>query len=278
MSEFDWAADILDVSAAQGPNIDWDKVAEAEVFPGTGRRWSGVIQKVAENETWKDATRQRNIAEARRVGMAFGVYSFVHPMGDVDAQVKNAYDAIGDTMPGYGFMFDFEAADPSLTPAQLRDQILRGRDASWKWFGALRMRLYTYPWFWNSRVCGDQLAGSPALETAKPAFEVIKELPLALATYGQGTPWYPRREDLPKPLIPWSKVTVWQYSGNTKKTGGWAGQVDGIPGDVDRNVFVGTEDEYLHDFMGRPRGEQLMKEPEIIHPEVPLIDREPREV
>lgn len=259
--------DILDVSVAQGV-IDFEKVAAGEVYPGTGRRWRGVIAKVSENETWRDAKRVANIAGARAVGLAWGAYGFIHPMGDMRKQVANAYEAIGDTMPSFALALDVEAADPSVTSQMLVDQIRRGRDATLETFGRPPI-IYSYPYFWSSRV----------LAAAVHAPD-LAELTLWWAYYGAGKPWYPRREQLPVAPEPWRSagkdVTLWQYSGNTTKTpGAWTGHVDGIVGDVDRNVFAGTEDDFVYGFCGRPRPDQLEEEAPIVRPR---IEFEPRKI
>lgn len=250
--------DLLDVSVAQGA-IDWPRVAAAEVYPGTGRRWRGVIVKVSENETWRDQSRVKNIAGARSAGLLVGAYAFIHPMGDVAKQVQNAWDAVGDTMPSFALGFDLEAADPSLTSHQLVDQLRRGRDETLRWFGRHPL-VYSYPDFWTRRMM-PSVAGANELA----------ELPLWWAFYGAGTPWYPRREQLPRAPEPWrtagKPITLWQYSGNTRKIpGAWTGHVDGIYGDVDRNVFTGAEEAFEYDFCGRPRPDQLEQPPAVVRP------------
>lgn len=258
--------DILDVSAAQGV-IDFDRVAAAKVAPGVDRHWRGVLCKVSEGQSYKDPTRQQNIAGARSVGLPWGAYLFVHPNGDVRKQIENAWDAVGDTMPTFALGFDLEAADPSLSPQQLVDQLRRGRDATLEWFGRAPL-VYSYPDFWARRMM-------PAVALAPD----IAELPLWWAFYGAGMPWYPKHEQLPKPPEPWrtsgKATTLWQYSGNTKKPArGWFGHVDGIVGDVDRNVFVGSEADFHYGFCAAPRPDQLEPDAPIVHafPEMPMPD------
>lgn len=248
--------DILDVSAAQGV-IDFQRVAAAKVAPGVDRRWRGLICKVSEGQTYKDPTRQRNIAGARAVGMPWGAYAFIHPAGDVRKQVENMWNAVGDTMPIFAPAFDLEAADPALTPQQLVDQLRRGRDAVLEWFGRL-MLVYSYPDFWARRMM-------PAVALATD----VAELPLWWAFYGAGMPWYPKHEQLPRGPEPWRSAgktaTLWQYSGNTKKPeSGWFGHVDGIVGDVDRNVFVGSEDDFTFGFCNAPRTYRAEAQPQIV--------------
>lgn len=252
----DWI-DILDVSVAQD-TIDFHRVAAAKVAPGVDRRWRGVICKVSENETWRDKSRVQNLDGARAAGLLVGAYAFIHPMGDMEKQVANAWDAIGDQLPAFGLALDVEAADPSLSPQQLVDQIRRGRDATLKMFGRLPL-VYSYLDFWERRV-------APAAKLAPD----LAELPLWWAFYGAGRPWYPTRAQLPTSPEPWraagKPLTLWQYSGNTKKVSGdWTAHVDGIVGDVDRNVFAGTEDEFIYGFCASPRPDQLEPAPAVVH-------------
>ncbi len=250
--------DILDVSAAQG-TIDWHRVKDADVAPGVARKWRGSYVKVSEGETYKDQKRVANIAGLREVGLPWGPYLFVHPMQDAAKQVRNAYEAIGDTMPSFPLALDIEAADPSLTPQQLVDVTRRARDASLERFGRLPL-FYSYPDFFARRMM-------PAAGLAPD----LADMPLWWAFYASGKPWYPTRAQLPRVPDPWRAVgrglALMQYSGNTTKApGAWNGHVDGIFGDVDRNVFTGTEDDFLYDFCGRPRAEQLEDETRIVHP------------
>lgn len=255
-SESEWI-DLLDVSAAQG-TIDWARVAAAEVAPGVNRRWRGVIAKLAEAETHKDPTRLANINGARAAGLGFGGYLFLHPMGDMERQVQNAYEALGDTMPSYALAIDLEAADPSLTAQQIIDQARRARDAAlYRWFGRLPI-LYGYPDFTARRM-------QPALSLALD----LAELTYWGAFYGAGLPWYPKLRDVPRPPAPFKRMSLWQYSGNTKKVhGSWLGHVDGINGDVDRNVYLLGEEAFAYDFCGRPRPEQLLSESPVVRPTV----------
>ena len=249
--------DILDVSAAQGV-IDWAKVIDDPVTPGSAKRWRGVICKVSENETWKDQMRAANIAGARAHHLAWGAYAFIHPMSDVKKQVANMYEAIGDMMPSFAAALDVEAADSSLDSAKLVDQIRRGRDAVLEQFGRAPM-IYTYPDFYVRRLM-------PAIVEARDLFE----LDWWWAYYGAGVPWYPNPAARPPLLEPFKSLgkepILWQYSGNTKKVpNAWTARVAGIYGDVDRNLFLGTEEEFQFGFCGRPRPDQLEPEAPIVH-------------
>ena len=42
--------------------------------------------------------------------------------------------------------------------------------------------------------------------------------------------------------------------------------MDGIVGDVDRNVYTLGEDAFLYDFCGRPRADQLEEDDRIVRP------------
>lgn len=264
----DWI-DILDVSAYQG-TIDWSRVAAARVHPDVDRRWRGVVIKVSEGETSRDKARLANLSGARAAGLLVGAYAFIRPTKNAGLQVANAWAAIDDTMPSFPLALDVEAAPASLTPAQLVDQIRRARDAVIESFGRAPL-LYSYPDFWARRV-------APAVASAPD----LAELPLWWASYGAGKPWYPQAGQVPAVPEPWRSggraITIWQYSGNTTKTAGaWTGRVDGIAGDVDRNVFLGTEEEFRHGLLGQPRQERLEAPMRIVHPSVTLPRPPPAE-
>lgn len=250
--------DLLDVSAAQG-QIDWPRVAAAQVAPGIDRRWRGVIEKVAEGESYKDPTRIANIAGARAVGLPWGAYVYLHPNGDIEKQIENALAAIGDTMPSFPLALDLEAADPSLAAAELVARVRRARDATLDRFGRAPT-LYSFPDFYARRMM-------PAVSLATD----LAELELWWASYGAGVAWYPTRAQLPHAPDPWraagKTALLWQYSGNVSgpAPNGWTGRVDGISGDVDRSVFTGSEDAFVYDFCGRPRPDQLEPDAPIVH-------------
>lgn len=260
MTDANWI-DILDVSAAQGQVIDFGRVAASNVAPGVARKWRGAYIKVAEGETAKDETAAGHIAGVRAADLLWGPYLYVHPAGNMAKQVANAWAAIGDTMPDFPLGIDFEAAAVGLSPQFLVDQLRRARDAAMSTFG--RVLAYSFPNFWATRMMPN-VAGA----------DDLAEVMLWWAFYGAGGPWYPRRDQLPKAPRPWSSIALWQYSGNTKKTPGqWDGRVAGIAGDVDRSVFTGTEDAFLHDFCGQPRSAEMVQA--TVHPLVDLNEDPP---
>lgn len=236
--------DVLDISEAQGV-IDFRRVAAAKVAPGVDRHFRGVLVKVTEGEHYKDPRRLEYLASAAAVGLRTGAYHFLHPDDELKSAAdglrlaRRVWDAIGDTVPHFRVAIDLEGAALHLTSQNLLDRVFWARDGIRSFFGR-NPTLYTYPDFYDRRLAS--------------AFDVSQELadtvPLHWASYGDGYPWYPKPSQVPRVRGLWKKITLWQYSGNTKKrSGAWNGLVDGIAWDVDRNVFLGTEEEFA-DFCG----------------------------
>lgn len=153
-----------------------------------------------------------NWPEAQRVGVIRGVYQYFSPGDDPIAQADLLIDAIGGELA------------PGDLPPVLDVEALEGESADVAianmrvWLDhveamlGVRPIIYTAFYFWR-----DQL-GAPD----------FGEYPLWVANYGVSCPNVPP---------PWTGFDFWQYTST--------GSVDGIAGNVDRNVWNGDLDSLI---------------------------------
>jgi lysozyme len=187
--------------------IDWTKVASSGV--------TFAFMKATEGATWHDPTFTSNYKAAKAAGLLVGAYCFARfgsssPEDEADAFVK-AVEAAGgfDVLPP---VLDLED-DAGMAPAELADCALRWAKRVEEKTGHKPV-LYISPAFARVHLTGDALA----------------DLPLWIAHYGVDSPQVPG---------PWHDWTFWQYTDG--------GQVPGIPGRVDLDVFKGTAAELRGD-------------------------------
>lgn len=169
----------------------------------------------------------RNWKQAYKVDLLRGVYQYFRPgKGRAIEQASillEAVDKAGGLQPDVDLapILDFETLD-GCEPARAIDEALAWADHIRSQLGVCPI-LYTYPSFWSSnRLC------------------CCSEMALWIAHYrGDDKPGAQRGAELP-PLIPseqWSNWVLWQHS--------CRGQIDGIGGDVDLNVFNGSLSDML---------------------------------
>lgn len=160
---------------------------------------------------YEDTQFDRNWSEAARVGILRGAYQYFRPNKDVNAQADLLIERMGtleanDLPPVIDVEYDGSLA-PSVVAQRVRQWIDRVQAATGR-----TPIIYTAYYFWRDEVGNADPQGSP----------------LWIANYG-----------VTCPLVPdaWSRWTFHQYSES--------GTVAGISGDVDRDVFDGTEAELL---------------------------------
>lgn len=233
----------LDVSQCQG-TIDFDKLPAWVRF---------VVVKVSEGESYKDPTRVRNLAEARRRGLHVFVYAFLRTSQDPDKQAQNLWDAVGEITPSFTFV-DFETIADGLAPAAAIAKAVTMTRAVRAMFG--RCGLYLYPWFCTG-VLGSALQAPEAAELAVCA--------LWMADYRGGEDPAPTWQPfVPKP---WTRALFAQTSGDASSF------VPGITGHVDHDYFDGDE-AALATFLGEPTAAQSEADAATLHP-VPNFGGEP---
>ena len=204
----------LDVSAAQGV-IDFDRVPADFRF---------IVVKVSEGEGYKDQTRLRNMAEARRTGRHVMAYHFFKTLQDAAKQAENFWNALGDTCPIFAWL-DFEVIADGLDPAVACERAVKTCEAIESY--GLRSGVYDYP----------DHAKRIILPHAKGAAAPLGKRPLWMADYRKGEDPAPNAS--PYVCDPWSKWTMWQTSGNDSSL------VPGIAWHVDHNVFNGDEAAFI---------------------------------
>lgn len=217
--------DGIDVSYCQQA-IDYPKVARA--------KFKFVVIKMSEGLTGVDPMHARHIEGFRSVGMYVLAYHFMRlGKGSPREQVRKLWESMGDTY--VPMCLDFETRNPLLSSQQHVDLMEEAAEEVLV-LGALKAKLYTYKWF------GETM--QPALERSR-----LAELTdLWFAYYnGRNEPFAPLRDavplDVPKP---WPRATLWQYGGN----GGY--RVPGVPGACDRNLFMGSEEDFRTRMLGLP--------------------------
>lgn len=192
----------LDVSNWQG-RVDWAKVAA----DGIAFAWC----KATEGTDFTDGWWERNRAEAAKHGVRVGGYHFARPgnspLSDARHFLSVAKPKPGELLP----VLDLERTDGKSAP------VLRAWAAHWLEYvhheiGA-RPVFYSYPYFITGSMGGAQGFGG---------------YPLWLAAYG------PNDGDrhVVQVVGPWHHIAVHQYTSH--------GRVNGVPGDCDLNVLVGS--------------------------------------
>lgn len=235
--------DGLDLSQVQ-------MVTDAAAVVAAGFRWACV--KASEGVGYCDPAALRLLDQLRGAGLICNVYSFLRPsQGRPAEQVEKAFACAGDEFP-MRLALDLEGAPDGMPPGELVAFAEACVDACLEQ-GALAPELYTYPWFYKSRML------PAAASSAKLAL-----CPLWMAEYGSNTaPTVPHRGHAPYTPPPWRTWTKHQYSGD----GGYL--VRGVAGAVDRNLYNGTIEDYRL-YMGLP--EHRADEPQpIVHP-MPGVD------
>lgn len=208
----------IDVSAAQGPNLDWRSIA------ASGVRYAFI--KATEGQGYVDPCWDRNAAEAKRCGLLIGAYHYFWPNRDADDQAEHFFKVAGsrcDLPPAVDWETN-KGMDPSSSIYRAY-RMVNATEALWK-RGAL---VYSYPSFIKSL---DQDKGVGAVEKLK--WREFMSRDLWIAHYGVSVPY----------AYPWKTWRFWQYDGNGGRT-----TPQGI--DADFNYFNGTY-EQLVDYCYEP--------------------------
>lgn len=201
---------ILDVSGAQGPNVDFGKVKASGI--------AAVWLKATEGVDFVDETFFPNAQKCKEAGLRFGAYHYLRirvgkgPDGQDAArqafQFCEAYRKSGANCPP---MLDVESGE---NEGVTREEVVAAVRAFLTVVAQqLSMRCIIY----SSN--GEWLSWGLGAETEFAAF------PLWVAAIGVSSPPIP---------APWKHVTAWQHT--------WSAQVPGIAGNVDESYWYGPRD------------------------------------
>lgn len=188
----------IDISYANPP-VDWERVKAAGIS----------FAYVRQGYRTRTDTRWREHAEAaHKAGIPCGAYHFAYVDQDPFDEVQRFIDDGGVDGAGLVLRPVLDIEERNNAPAALvlywaRAWLDRLADRT----GTLPM-LYTYPAFWTGL----------GTEARKQSWA---EFPLWIAHYGVTSPTIP---------APWANYTMWQWTGT--------GTVDGVTGQVDRNVLA----------------------------------------
>lgn len=220
--------DGLDVSAVQG-TVDYEKVAAA------GFRFA--VVKVAEGSGGVDSKGAAHLAGFRAAGMYALPYLFLHPsLGAPELQVANLARSLGTVWPGR-VCLDIETRYQAESNAEIVT-FLEGAVAACLRWGVLPPVVYSFP---------DYLY---RLHPEVGRSAVLASCPLWFAKF-PFQPYAPRASEWPSAPTPWDAVTLWQYGGDDTTKGAHGYRVPGVFGNVDRDLFRGTEDDFRL-FLGLP--------------------------
>lgn len=256
--------DLIDISSIQYP-VDFSHVKRAG--------FRGVYIKSSQYSRTLDHRFGELRKRAEAEGLAVGAYHFcsqssastdggVYMMTDPQKQMEFFYEASGcvGSIPGdLPPMIDWEFCTKPTSKECVAWLAAAAEAATKLWYpqnDSVKARnepsfierlpvIYTYPDFSNRHQ--PELSGSG-----------VGKHPLCYASYKSKydpiekksslVPWYPEEGQAPLHPIPqpWTKATLWQYSGNNGLP------VTGVSGSCDRQLFLGTEGEWK-DFLGLPR-------------------------
>lgn len=215
----------IDVASPQGHRFDWELVA------ADGIRFAWM--KATQGTTGQDPTFARNWRESRAHGVLRGAYHFLSPDTPPTPQAENYLRTVGDL------------GSDDLHP-MLDVEVDRGKSAAiilayaLEWTEHVEKRLgrpvvqYTYPSFWRDKL-------------GQPTPHPLGTRPLWIAHYVVD-PNTGKVYNLKSPYTPitWADWAIWQTSGNKGP------RIPGIPVDVDRDVFWGSERGFRAMFTGEP--------------------------
>ena len=209
---------ILDVSHYQGA-MDWNIAKSKGV--------KGAIIKASEGTTWRDDQFKRNVAECRRLGIAWGAYHYFYPTMNAMLQASNFIDSLMGYEPNLGIWGDLEqpgaGIDVSIVAHSFMDEIKKYYSAG----------IYTSPGYAKYTLNGTAW---------------MKEFPLWIANYGVTKPTIP---------LPWTECVIWQYS--SKGTG------YGSDGYIDLNQFMRPDSEWQA-FSGQTEEPPVVAPPPVVTP------------
>lgn len=185
----------IDVSHYQG-NIDWDAVAD-------GTPISYVYLKATEGAALVDNTYERNLQEARRVGLSVGSYHFYRPNVDWKQQFDNMVSVVKmedqDLVP----IIDIEHRG-SVSEATFISDLRAFIEKVTEYYGKKPL-LYTYHNFYNRYLTGQ-----------------FSDYHFMIARYRSDSPTLDDGKD----------YIMWQYTST--------GSIPGIRGNVDRSKIMGN--------------------------------------
>lgn len=185
----------IDVSHYQG-YIDWDAVV-------SGTQISYVYLKATEGASLVDDTYQRNLTEARRVGLSVGSYHFYRPNVNWEEQFANLTSVVKSDEQDLVPIIDIEHRGSVGSDAFIAD--LKKFIAKVTEFYGKKPLLYTYHNFYNRYLLGE-----------------FSDYHFMIARYRSDSPILDDGKD----------YIMWQYTST--------GSIPGIRGNVDRSKLMGN--------------------------------------
>jgi GH25 family lysozyme M1 (1,4-beta-N-acetylmuramidase) len=220
----------IDVSRAQGHNLDWQSIA------GVGIRFA--MLKATQGATSKDDSFERNYEQATANRIAVGAYHWLSPQTDPKAQAAWTRTALGNRALPARLAVDFE--DPGFN-ALGKEKALSYCETYVRevesWLGR-QVLVYTGKWFWMQTVARDSelLAARPLWHAEYPS---TKRGGATQADYDAAVKALPPSG--PHIASPWADrnrgATMWQFDGDH-------GLLLPQKIDSDFNVFFGGEDAF----------------------------------
>lgn len=223
----------IDVSRWQG-DINWNAVKNAGI--------QFAFCKATEGVDFVDIKFLQNMTGASAAGVYIGPYHFAR----INSNVSNPLDAVSEA-------HDFvDAIEPFYqTPGKFLRPVIDVENTPG--FSTIAAnRIYMSQWIRDfAGVVQNRLGVSPVIYTgsgyANSLLEPdIAQYPLWLANWSTAPP------NLPPPGADgiWSDITFWQYTDS--------GSIPGIAGPVDLDVYLGTKEELLSNFLVVPEPASLL--------------------
>jgi lysozyme len=203
----------IDVSYYQG-TIDWGAVS--------GAGWRFAITRINDG-SFMDPKFDENWAGIKNAGMIRGAYQFFRPGNDAAEQAQVVIDKVGQLGPGdLPVTIDVEATD-GQSPTTIANKITTWMELVEAGTGKKPI-IYTGKYFWQDNVQSGAFSDYPLWHAQYPnACLPPNDPPPACGCANIADQW--------------ATWTIWQYTST--------GSIPGIGTNVDKNVFMGTEDDLI---------------------------------